>query len=274
VISLLIEVHDVLRSQRHNGIIDWLRREEVARVSDMAQAFGVAESTIRRDLDELEKLGMVKREYGGASLSKRMVSEPSFQERQILHRAEKEAVGRMASTLVLDGETIFIDGGTTTEFMIPHIMDRKGLTVVTCGLNITMQLLGSPHVSTIVVGGLVDPASKALIPFQLEDISQLRDIRVSKSFVSAGGVSALFGVTNRLMDRIPTKKKSIEIASETIVMVDGSKVGAVAVGIVAPMMAVDTLVTDISAPEAELEAIKELGVRLVLAEVENSDAGP
>ena len=256
----------MIRSQRHREIISWLHREAVVSVSEMATAFGVVESTIRRDLDDLEKQGMVRREYGGAMLSDGATREPPFQERQVLHRAEKEAVGRAAATQVFDGETIFVDGGTTTEFIIPYILDRKDLTVVTCGFNIAQQLLGSPHITTIVLGGMLDRASKALVPIHSEDLAQLHGIRVSKSFVSAGGVSAEFGITNRLPNRIPTKQQAIKIASEPLVVVDGSKVGAVALGVVAPITAVKTIVTDASAPAEELERIKALGVGLVLAE--------
>jgi DeoR/GlpR family transcriptional regulator of sugar metabolism len=250
---------------RHVHILDVLREEAMVLVRDLAERFEVSESTIRRDLEELEAQGLVRRIYGGALLESQLQPEPPFELRQISHKEEKDLVGRAAAELVQDGDIIFIDGGTTTQFVVPYLLDRKNLTIVTCGLNIVCALSGSQHISTIVIGGELHVESQSFTgPMALEAL-QIYDIRCDRAFISAGGVSAKYGVTNRILDRVPLKRKALEISHEVTVVVDGSKIGVVTLGRVAPMESVHRLITDKSAPEKELQEIADRGVEIKMA---------
>jgi DeoR family fructose operon transcriptional repressor len=234
-------------------------------VRDLANRFEVSESTIRRDLEELEAQGLVRRVYGGAIIEPQFQSEPPFEVREISHKEEKERVGRAAAELVQNGETIFIDGGTTTQFMLPYLRDRKNLTVVTCGINIAAALSNRKEVSTVVIGGELDIESRSSIgPLALEAL-EFYSIRCDRAFISAGGVSAKYGITNRILDRIPLKRKAMEISQKVAVVVDGSKIGTVVLGRVASVELADHLVTDKSAPARELEEIIALGVEIKMA---------
>lgn len=257
---------NMFRARRHSEILEQLQRNQFVVVRELAKEFGVAESTIRRDLEDLEQKKLIQREYGGAVLVSDVSPEPPFQERKILHREQKAVVGKLAAEQIVDDETIFIDGGTTTEFIIPHILNRKGLTVVTCGLNIVFQLLNNAKITTILTGGVLDVPSQTIVPLHIEDIGQLHGIRVIKSFISAVGVSVEFGVTNNLLNRIPTKQKALEIASSSYLVVDGSKIGALAMGLVAPVTRFDAIITDTTADKDEVKKLQELGVQVLLAE--------
>ena len=101
-------------------------------------------------------------------------------------------------------------------------------------------------------------------PMALEAL-QIYDIRCDRAFISAGGVSAKYGVTNRILDRVPLKRKAMEISHEVTVVVDGSKIGVVTLGRVAPMESVHRLITDKSAPEKELQEIADRGVEIKMA---------
>jgi DeoR/GlpR family transcriptional regulator of sugar metabolism len=246
-------------------ILDILREEPTVLVRDLAERTNVHESTIRRDLDELEAQGLVRRIHGGAILEDQLLIEPPFDLRQISHEEEKDLVGRAAAELVRDGEVIFIDGGTTTQFIVPYLLERKDLTVVTCGLNIACALSGSKHISTIVVGGELHVESQSFAgPLTLEAL-QIYGIRCDRAFIGAGGVSAEHGVTNRILDRIPLKRKAMEISHRIAVVADGSKIGVVTLGHVAPIESFHYLVTDKSAPERELEEIATRGVEIKMA---------
>jgi DeoR/GlpR family transcriptional regulator of sugar metabolism len=256
---------DLVNRPRHVHILDILREEPTALVRDLAERTNVHESTIRRDLDELEAQGLVRRIHGGAILEDQSLIEPPFELRQISHKEEKDLVGQAAAELVRDGEVIFIDGGTTTQFIVPYLLERKDLTVVTCGLNIACALSGSKHISTIVVGGELHVESQSFAgPLTLEAL-QIYGIRCDRAFIGAGGVSAEHGVTNRILDRIPLKRKAMEISHEIAVVADGSKMGIVTLGRVAPIESFHHLVTDKSAPEGELEEIAARGVEIKMA---------
>lgn len=256
---------DLVNRPRHVHILDILREEPTVLVRDLAERTNVHESTIRRDLDELEAQGLVRRIHGGAILEDQSLIEPPFELRQISHEEEKDLVGRAAAELVRDGEVIFIDGGTTTQFIVPYLLDRKDLTVVTCGLNIACALSGSKHISTIVVGGELHVESQSFAgPLTLEAL-QIYGIRCDRAFIGAGGVSAEHGVTNRILDRIPLKRKAMEISHKIAVVADGSKMGVVTLGRVAPIESFHHLVTDKSAPEGELEEIAARGVEIKTA---------
>lgn len=250
---------------RHVHILDILREESAALVRDLAKRINVSESTIRRDLDELEAQGWVRRIHGGAILETQSQIEPPFQLRQISHKEEKDLIGRAAAKLVRDGEVIFIDGGTTTQFIVPYLFDRQNLTVVTCGLNIAIALSGSKDISTIVVGGELHVESQSFAgPLALETL-QIYGIRCDRAFISAGGVSAKHGVTNRILDRIPLKRKAMEISHQVAVVADGSKIGVVTLGHIAPIDSVHHLITDNSAPGRELNEIAVRGVEIKIA---------
>ncbi|MBN1317897.1 MAG: DeoR/GlpR transcriptional regulator [Anaerolineales bacterium] len=252
----------VVNRQRQLKIMDILRKEPTVLVKDLAVRTNVHESTIRRDLDEMEAKGLVRRIHGGAILEDQSPIEPLLGSRQITHKEEKDLVGRAAGELVRDGEIVFIDGGTTTLFIVPYILERKGLTVVTCGLNIACALASSKHISTIVLGGELHAESQSFAgPLTLEALKTY-GIRCDRAFISAGGVSADHGVTNRTLDRIPLKRKAMEFSQKIAVVADGSKLGVVTLGHVAPVESFHYLVTDKSAPERELEAIAALGVRI------------
>jgi DeoR/GlpR family transcriptional regulator of sugar metabolism len=225
----------------------------------------VSESTIRRDLNVLQANGIIERVRGGAFVAPRVLREPSFSEREISHRAEKELVGRAAARMVKDGETIFIDGGTTTPFIVPHLRERKELVVVTISLNVACALSEIPSISTIVIGGELHIETQVFAgPLNMWALDEYK-LTFDKAFISAACVSAKNGVTNRILDRVPQKRRAIELARETAVVVDGSKVGTVAVGQVVPIQAIDYLITDETAPKEELQQISRLGPKVILA---------
>jgi DeoR/GlpR family transcriptional regulator of sugar metabolism len=250
---------------RHVHILDILREESTVLVRDLAGRMDVSESTIRRDLDELEAQGLVRRIHGGAVLEVQSQTEPPFELRQISHKKEKDLVGRAAAELVRDGEVVFIDGGTTTQFIVPYLLEKENLTVVTCGLNIADALSSSRDISTIVVGGELHVESQSFAgPLTLEAL-QIYGIRCDRAFIGAGGVSAKHGVTNRILDRIPLKRKAMEISHKAAVVADGSKIGVVTLGLVAPIESIHHLITDKSAPERELREIAARGVKIKIA---------
>lgn len=254
----------MIKAIRHKKIIELLSRVSVLSVRDLAAEFSVAESTIRRDLEEIERSGEIRRTYGGAVIVGTVEAEAPFVQRLVTNLEKKSAISQAASSLVQDGDTIFIDGGTTTEQMIPYLTKKKRLTVITSGLNIANRLAQCPEIDTILSGGFLDLDSMTMIPIFDDENSQYERINISKVFLSCAGVSADVGITNRIAARISTKKKLLEIAPDLVLLVDGSKVGVNAAIVFAPITTITHMITDDSAPEEEIEKIRARNVEVTV----------
>ncbi len=263
----------MLPIQRHQRILVMLEREPVVTVGQMAQQLHVAESTIRRDLDALEAQGLIKRTFGGAVLSQfRATAEEAAcleLEQKIAHQEAKEQIGRAAAEMIADNEAIFLDSGTTTAQIVPHILERQGLTIVTCDLNIAVCLARSPNISTVVIGGELHVPTLSFTGLLAQKAMELFDLHFSKAFIGVRGVAAAYGITNRVSERIPLKRLAIQRAREVIVVADGSKVGMLAPSQVAPITSMTYLITDATAPASERAAIAVQGVKVIVVDAES-----
>ena len=257
---------------RQNEMLLILQSTPSMRVTGMAGHFGVSPSTVRRDLAQLVARGMVRRVHGGAMLADQVPHGPSFDLRQVSNRAEKEAVAETAAGLVQDGMTIFIDGGTTTPFMVPHLKARQGITVVTVGLNVITALAAHPHITSIVLGGELHAETQVFAgPLSIEALHSF-GLTFDLAFISASGVSSRFGVTNHILDRVAQKRMAIEASQRSIIVVDWTKIGASAIGRVVALNGVHDLVTNDNAEKVELDQIAESGINIILAPVSSLTA--
>lgn len=251
---------------RHLNILKILKENPTASIKELASRLDISQSTIRRDLDELAAQGLIRRVFGGAILERQNWNEPPFELRETLHSQEKGKICRRAAEMIVDGDVLFIDGGTTTQFIVPYLASKKNLTVVTCGLNVAYELNRLESVTTFVVGGELHTDSHSVSGSLALAVLDVYNIRCTKALITANAVSAEHGVTNRILDRIPLKRKAMEISQKSFILADGSKIGTVALGQIAPITEFSALVTDASAPEAEIAAIHALGVGVHIAD--------
>lgn len=259
----------MIKAVRQRKIAELLSNASVVSVRDLSSEFDVAESTIRRDLEEMERRGELRRTYGGAVISQHSEAETPFVQRSVTNLAKKSSIGEAACNLVQNGDTIFVDGGTTTEQMIACLSKKNNLTVITGGLNIANRLAQCPNIDTILTGGYLDLESMTVIPIFDDEKSPYERINISKVFFSCAGVSADAGITNRIVGRISTKKRLLEMAAELVLLADSSKVGADAAIAFAPVNTVTHLITDSSAPQEELERIAATGVKVIIVDLSN-----
>ncbi|HEV3484180.1 MAG TPA: DeoR/GlpR family DNA-binding transcription regulator, partial [Vicinamibacterales bacterium] len=122
--------------ERKQQILAALQRDPAVRVVDLGRAFQVSVASIRRDLADLERSGLLKRTHGGAVSNRLALAEPSLAEKKDRHQAEKEAIATVAAALVQPGDTIFLDSGSSTRAIALELRHRRGMTVVTNALNI------------------------------------------------------------------------------------------------------------------------------------------
>ena len=251
-------------AERRQEILRLVQEDGWVSVSELASHFGVSKAAIRRDLNELDRAGLLQRTYGGAVNCSAPSSEAPFSVRKVTHREEKARIGRAAAQLVCPGDILFVDGGTTTECMLPHLANKTEITVVTYGLNIAIRLAGYEHIQVILLGGTLHHRSLTIGGIQAYESLRSHRMRFHRAFLAASGVSAEGGVTNASFEEIPMKRGAIETAGETILLADSSKVGVIAPWLIVSADRIHRLITDAGASEAEVERLRRMGVAVDL----------
>jgi len=254
--------------ERHSRIVELTFRKGRVLIDEISEAFHVSKMTARRDLNQLEREGLLRRFHGGAEAVIGRSYEPAFGARVSRAREAKAAIGRKAAELVKDGESIALDVGTTTLEMIPGLKDRRDVTIVTSCLQIAdlvvRQLALEVAARLIVTGGIVRPRELSMvgpIPQQVYE-----SLHVDKAFIGAAGVSPESGLTEFNVEDAQVKQALMRSARQCIVLADGSKFGKTRFASFAALETVHKVVTDRSAPADVLAAIRDRGVDVVLAD--------
>ena len=213
----------MITEQRHQLIIAELKQKGTIRVADLVEKFNSSESTIRRDLVQLEALNYLKRVHGGAVLVQNKFIEKSFDDKSHQFVGEKDLIAQYAATLVEEGDSVYLDSGTTTYEMIKYLKD-KNIVVVTNGLSHVEALIEN-NISCFVLGGKVKQKTKAVVGY--EAISILNRYRFDKCFMGSNGVHSVHGFTTPDPEEAMIKESAIKASNNIFVLADESKFGEV-----------------------------------------------
>jgi len=256
-----------MKAERQRQIIELVMRDGRVTTTDLFERFGVSEMTVRRDLRELQREGLLRRVYGGAVNNLGRSYEPPYQLRSTRNLEAKKAIGRKAAEMVFDGDSIALDVGTTTVEIVRALEDRHNLTIITPSLPIANEVVSrfslDSQVRLIVTGGIVRSGELSMIGNIAEQM--YRDLHVDKAFVGIGGLSLEDGLTEYNLEDALIKRSLLKSAHQIIVVADGSKLGRTTFASIGPLSCVDTIVTDSSAPEDVLEALREMRIRVIVA---------
>ena len=253
----------VRRTERLSGILDSLAETGTVHVGELATRFRVSQATLRRDLALLEEQHLLTRTHGGA-LAQDVVYELPVRYRDGQHRDAKRRIAQIAVSRVPTGPyAVGLSGGTTTSEVAKGLAERSDLTVVTNALNIAMELTLRPRVRVIVTGGAARSQSYELVGPWAEHT--LAGINIGTAIVGVDGISAAAGLTTHDEIEARTNAAMLDKAQRVVVVADGSKIGRVMLAHIAPITAIHEIVTDSTADEAELEAIRTAGVRVTVA---------
>lgn len=252
----------MLAIERHRSILDLLAEQGGARVSELAQRLDVTEETIRRDLDKLEADGKLVRSHGGA-VAAREHEVPHWQ-REYVNTREKEAIAREASKLVVEGDTILLDASSSSWFLAQRLPEVP-LVVITNSLHIAIALGDRPHCKVICPGGTMTPVSMSFVGSETQ--AMLRRYHARRLFLSCRGFDAQRGASDVSEEQAMVRRVMMEVADESNLLVDGSKLGQRALSIIAPPPAFRRIITDSQADPAMCSAIEQLGLPLIRAEI-------
>jgi DeoR family transcriptional regulator, fructose operon transcriptional repressor len=250
----------MLTEERHQIILGLLKDKGTVKIQEIAELTDASESTIRRDLTQLEQEKYLKRIHGGASRLQGKLKELTVSEKTSKSLQEKNVIGRFAASLLEEGECIFLDAGTTTLGMIDFLPEMD-IVVVTNGLTHVDALL-EKRFKTYIVGGSVKPTTKAMIGSGA--IESLRKYRFDKAFLGTNGVHPQYGFTTPDPEEAQVKKTAIELSREAFVLADDSKFGEIAFSKIADLNEA-VVITNRSGNEPDPAYMEKTTVKVVTA---------
>jgi DeoR/GlpR family transcriptional regulator of sugar metabolism len=255
----------MLPAERRQRIFEVVLQRHTVAIGELAREFDVSAMTIRRDLQSLEEAGLVEAVHGGARAATQNPFELSWAQRQRVNAEAKRAIGRAAAALVADGETVALDGSTTTLEVARHLRQRRRLTVVTNGIKAAAELGHRAGIDVILTGGQLHQTESLVGPFARATVERLR---VDQLFFSVTGIADDGWLSGPSDLDGEIKASMMRIAREVVLVADATKFGRSSYVHVAALTEVGTIVTDAALPAAWRERLAALPVRLVLAEVD------
>jgi DeoR/GlpR family transcriptional regulator of sugar metabolism len=251
----------VTREARLRDIREFVLRDGSVRVRALSEHLRLSEETVRRDLDELASLGLVRRTHGGAAAPGSSLTEFPYQVRQQANRREKRAIARAAvDTIVERGTAVALDSGSTT-LEIARALRGAGVTVVTNSLPVISELVGS-DCSVVVVGGVARARSLSLIgPLAHRAAAEFH---CDVAFVSAPAITAETGPMDTDLEEIEAKQALLRNAVRRYVAVDHTKFGRTAFSRICDLADLTGIVTDDGAGTAVLQPFREQGLDVVV----------
>lgn len=254
--------------ERMKHVLQLLETKEAVSVKELSDHFSVSEVTVRNDLSELARQGLVARVRGGVRILQRGQSELAFDIRLRLQSPEKRAIAAAAADMIDDGMAVALDCSTTAYYLALELRAKTELVVVTNGLIIAEALAGAPGISVVLLGGMLRAASMSTVGDLAVDV--LRNTHINKGFFGARGVSLERGLMDLNPDEVRLKRELAAKCEQVVGVFDHTKWSRSGLLTFAPAERVSAIVTDSQAPPGPLDAWRSLGVEIVVAEPDRS----
>ena len=258
----------MIPAQRRQDILKLVSTQGTGTIVELSERYGVSEMTIRRDLQVLEKEGHLKYTRGGAMVVPRdaLQTEPNYEAKKRHYIEQKMEIARYAAQFVDDNDNIILEAGTTITAMVPHLVDKENLTIVTNGLFTTNELrMLVPKSTVICTGGILRGVSFTFVGPVAERF--FHEFYARKLFLSGLGFTVDAGLTDPQMIDTQLKKAMIASADQVIVLVDSSKFGIRSFATVIAPYDIDILITDNGAPAELIKDLEDHGVDVRVVDV-------
>jgi DeoR/GlpR family transcriptional regulator of sugar metabolism len=250
--------------ERKEKILDRLRKIGRIHINEDAKLFNASISTLHRDLEDLEKQGLVKKVVGGAVLLNGIQSETHFDKRLQNQAKEKKAIARNAVQHIQDDTSIFLDHSSTTTYLAREIKQRsyKSLLVLTNSLQIPVELGGIQGIQVISTGGAVESEFKALHGRWVVD--SIQRINLNQIFISVGAISVDNGLMTQMHFINDLFPELFRRSQHINVLVDSSKFYKLCTFQISPLKPSFTIFTDKALPEEIRHEIEAKGLKLMI----------
>lgn len=254
-----------IADERRNQLLELVRSRGFASLPELASELDVSESTVRRDLEHLEELGAAKRTHGGAFYTGGSPEFPHFKDRQDAEWDKKQAIARAAIELIEDGDTLLLDGGSTT-YEVGRLLVGRPLQVVTNSMPVANLFANSTDSDLVFVGGNVHSRTGVTLgPYTTRMLEQLN---VRRAVISVAAINDE-GYYNSNVLQVETQRAMIGRADEVIGVVDSTKFGHRSLARVGELNEIDRLVVDEAMDEEWQSKVRSAGVELTIAPFNN-----
>ena len=247
---------------RRKEIMNLLQDRDDVKVLELCDRFDVSQVTIRKDLDILEKRGLIKRVHGGAHKVSQIHQRLNSEERKMYRSEEKKIVAKVAAKLINEGDSILLNVGSTSAYLCDELKHKKNIIVITNALHIFADIVNYKNITTFFLGGRVDHDMQITVGGDV--VAQLSRYKIDKLFLGMDGVDAVAGATsyNHVEDEIMCQM--IAQAKQKYLIVDDYKIGREAFAHIADLKDFDGIITNyVPALEEHYNAIRELGVKVI-----------
>ncbi|MCL2472052.1 MAG: DeoR/GlpR family DNA-binding transcription regulator [Treponema sp.] len=261
-----------MRHERRKDIIEKILKLKTLKVRNLMDDYQVSVETIREDLAFLEKMGYLRRVYGGAVLHELYSpNEVELRQREQLNSGEKLAIGKTAAALINDGDSVFIGYGTTTIEVARHLAGKNNLTILTNAVLVAQELaqisLNSGNWKIILLGG--ELRKDELTVYGGITVNTLKNFNIAKALIGVSGIDLKAGLTDYNYDEASVHRLAIEQANTVIALADHDKFGIVTLNRICPVNDLDILVTDWQVPDSVLDEYRSLGIKVYVSPMES-----
>lgn len=230
----------MLESERHDKILKLLKEKNTVKIHELVELTDSSESTIRRDLTYLENRKFLKRVHGGAARLQGKLQEPTMIEKSSKNHQAKQRIAQYAVGLIEQGDSIYLDAGSTILEMIHHLPEN--IVVVTNGTT-HLPLLLEKNIRTYLIGGFVKPSTKAIIG--RDALASLQHYRFDKCFMGVNGIHPHYGYTTPDQEEATIKELAISLSREAYILADDTKFTEVAFAKIADIDAATIITNDL-----------------------------
>jgi len=249
----------MIRAERHERILGELARLGTVSAQGLADLLDASLATIRRDIAELDRRGALKRTHGGASLPQRR-EEPHFDAKLMSFLSEKRRIGAHVGSMIEEGSTIGLGGGTTVMQLLPAIR-RMELKLITTAVNVAQDLRSARNITVTLTGGTLRRRTGEMVGHIAE--RTLRDVNLDIAVISVDGLDATGGLTTFDLSEAFVNRVMLEQAREVWIIADHSKIGQVLPALIAPLSRASKIITDTGASDADTRQLTALGVEVL-----------
>ncbi|MCL2863968.1 MAG: DeoR/GlpR family DNA-binding transcription regulator [Lachnospiraceae bacterium] len=255
-----------MRTKRIDQIETYVLENKTVTLDKLCKNFNVSKNTIRRDIDQLITRGKITKVYGGVTAISKQDSNfrtiIPFAKRNSTLEKEKDAICREAASFIHDGDTIYIDTGTTSQNLVDYIAN-KHCTIITNSLQVSVKAVPYPNLNVISLTGTLKRDTLSFVGSQI--MHELETYNINKAFLCCTGLSLNNGLTNATTDEYEIKKSVIKNSQTRILLADHSKFDKFTLMTFSPISSMQYIVTDREPEEKYMRHLKEHGVVLQLA---------
>jgi DeoR/GlpR family transcriptional regulator of sugar metabolism len=251
-----------LAPRRRERLVALVAERGVVRLAELCRTLKASPATVRRDLEELEGSGRIRRVHGGAVAVQTGLAEPMFDDKTAIAAREKHRIARAALKMIESGETVYLDGGSTVLELARLLRDRGDVTVVTNSLRAALEL-GGKGPRLILIGGELRRRSQTLVgPLTAAVLEQLQPHR---AFMGTMGLDIQRGLTTSDPNEAHTKKIAMSRSRQVVLLADSTKMGKVSSVRAGEARDVHVVVSDKGIERGFARKLGKLGVRVVRA---------